>query len=277
MSGPARPAPASRAAAQTRASFASSRSLFFWAAWLLGPMMPPPQLTRAPSLYIACTSVNGWVGGGWVEAAGQGGGQHAAQYLAASRWAGRRRKPRPQRSQLAPALQSSSPCSPPAAPPAPCPTAMHGRTSSSARSGAPASQPPTLKDSTSLANSRWSSFFTAVSASAVAVFLCTTVPSRALPCTGRAWRQCRGAGQGVRTRQGLGVKEGWAGWRGAGAAGRLPEGPRLNLPAPLHPCNLHSPAAAPQLSPHPFYTQPTRPPTRPPTHSATRARTLTMQ
>ena len=37
-------------------------------------------------------------------------------------------------------------------------------------------------DSTTLASSRWSSALTAVSASAAAVFMCTTVPSRALPC-----------------------------------------------------------------------------------------------
>ena len=37
-------------------------------------------------------------------------------------------------------------------------------------------------DSTILASSRWSSALTAVSASAAAVFMCTTVPSRALPC-----------------------------------------------------------------------------------------------
>ncbi len=41
----------------TRASLARARSRFFIAAWLLGPMMPPPQLTRGPSLYIACRRV----------------------------------------------------------------------------------------------------------------------------------------------------------------------------------------------------------------------------
>ena len=34
------------------ASLARARSFFFCAAWLLGPMMPPPQLTRGPSLYM---------------------------------------------------------------------------------------------------------------------------------------------------------------------------------------------------------------------------------
>ena len=140
--------------------------------WLLGPMMPPPQLTRAPSLYMACSTTHG---AGAAVPRGQGAGlgiQGAAQSCASAAEVELKRRRTP----------AASP---------PNQTAARGCVNRNTHICCTA-HPPTLKDSTSLANSRWSSFLTAVSATAVAVFLCTTAPSRALP-----WRaQGGGGGEG---------------------------------------------------------------------------------
>lgn len=52
---------------------ARARSFFFCAAWLLGPMMPPPQLTRGPSLYMVCGRAGGGRRGEVVQGEGQRG------------------------------------------------------------------------------------------------------------------------------------------------------------------------------------------------------------
>lgn len=70
-------------------------------------------------------------------------------------------------------------------------TAQHSTARKDECAAANHTSAPNRAPRTSLANSRWSSFFTPVSARAVAVFWCTTAPRRALPC-GCA----RGAGMG---------------------------------------------------------------------------------
>ena len=120
---------------------------------------------------------------------------------------------------------------------------------------------PHRKESTSLANSRWSSFFTVVSATAVAVFLCTTCPRRDLFCGRRRAQQARGVGGGLRAGRaahrvgGGGALAGRGGWVGGNRAARGSQ-----AAAPGHTA---APPPGPAPRPAPSHTQ-ASPPTQPP-------------